>query len=167
MSGVIEFLTELLRFFADLFSRRREDRDGLWDRIQEVQKSIVLALEEGRVSDIPPLRKELSRLMREYSKYVKSVERKLMKNVVKTVSVAVLAASALCCGCLSWRGSGGQETVFVLGDRINLVEPGSVVEVPDLISPAKQWYLVDNVGLQHWLGIPVGLEGQEEPRSQQ
>jgi hypothetical protein len=41
----------------------------------------------------------------------------------------------------------------VVGERINIVEPGQVITVPELKPPAKCWYLVDNVGLEGWLGI--------------
>ena len=76
------------------------------------------------------------------------------------VLLAVAAMAQAFCGCLSGRQDAGP--VFVLGERINLVSPGDSVEVPDLISPAKQWYLVDNVALQNWLGVNVGPDGSAE-----
>ena len=41
----------------------------------------------------------------------------------------------------------------VIGERINVVEPGQVITVPSLVPPAMKWYLVDNVGLEGWLGV--------------
>lgn len=41
----------------------------------------------------------------------------------------------------------------VIGERINVLEPGQAITVPPLVPPASKWYLVDNVGLEGWLGI--------------
>jgi hypothetical protein len=68
----------------------------------------------------------------------------------KGSAVAAIAALSLASGCLG----GKPKTEFVvIGERINIVEPGQTVVVPELVPPAKKWYLVDNVGLAGWLGI--------------
>ena len=157
MSGVLEFLSNLLRFFSELFSRKREERETLWKEIQDTRNNLVLALEEGRLTDVAILRRQLDRLMEEYSKYTKFAEKRMRSSVFLA---AALSLSLLSAGCLS-SGKKTDTTVFVSGDRILLVQPGAQVVVPELTSPAKQWYLVDNVGLQHWLGIDVDYGNKE------
>lgn len=157
MSAIISFLIELLRFFSELFTRRREEKANLWDEIQAVRNKLVLALEEGRITDVAIYRKQLDKLMKEYSKHVKGLEKRARSH--KGLA-PILLASVITAGCASWKSKPDQ-TVFVLGDRINLVKPGETVVIPELTSPAKQWYLVDNVGLQHWLGIVVNPEKKE------
>lgn len=160
MSAVLEFLSSLLRFLSDLFSRKREEQEDLWDRIQDTRNKLVLALEEGRITDVAVLRRQLDSLMEEYSKYMKSMERRARRGV--SPLHAILLASVLMTGCASWR-HGNDEIVLLNGDRVLTVEPGATVVVPDLIPPAKRWYLMDNVGMQHLLGIPVdfGRKGTE------
>lgn len=157
MSAILEFLTGLIRLLSDLFSSKRKDREDLWEQIQATRNNLVLALEEGRLTDVAILRKQLDRLMEEYSKYTKYVEKRMRSSVFLAV---VMSVSLLSSGCLS-HGRKSDTTVFVSGDRIMLVRPGSEIVVPELTSPAKQWYLVDNVGLQHWLGIDVDYGNKE------
>jgi len=151
MSSLIGFLTELLRFVSGIFTRRRDRVDRIMSQIEDTKKRLVLALEEGRVTDVAILKKQLDRLEKELSSKGRSI------------ICAVLAASAAFApsGCMSIGRGRTESTVFVVGDRINLVSPGETVVVPELTSPAKQWYLVDNVGLQHWLGIAVDLKDRE------
>ena len=42
---------------------------------------------------------------------------------------------------------------LVVGERIYKPKPGEVLTVPALLPPARQWYLVDDVGLGEWLGL--------------
>lgn len=70
-----------------------------------------------------------------------------MRNVLFALSVVLLS------GCGSLRSKEKKVEYIVVGERISIVEPGQVVTVPELKSPAKRWYLVDNVGLEGWLGI--------------
>lgn len=161
MSAILEFLTEIFRFIRDIFVRRREEKNDLWKQIEEVRNKLVLALEEGRITDVAILRKELQSLMDRYSRYVKSTEKDMKRKhrALYTLS-SVVFVLALATGCVSFKRK-TDTTVFVLGDRINLVKPGDTMTVPELTPPAKQWYLVDNVGLQHWLGISVSPEKKE------
>lgn len=43
--------------------------------------------------------------------------------------------------------------VLILGQRVLAPDPGQTLTVPALLPPAKQWYLVDDVGLGLWLGV--------------
>lgn len=45
-------------------------------------------------------------------------------------------------------------TPVVFGERVNIVKELDIIEVPALKKPAKTWFLVDDVGLSIWLGIP-------------
>lgn len=157
MGSIFDFLLELLRFLRDLFSGRKNEKADVWRQIQDTRNNLVLALEEGRLTDVAILRKQLDRLMAEYSKYTKFVEKRMRSSALLA---AVVLVSMLSAGCLS-TGRKTDATVFVSGDRILLVRPGAEIVVPELTSPAKQWYLVDNVGLQHWLGIDVDYGNKE------
>lgn len=68
---------------------------------------------------------------------------------MRTSAIAVLMT--LVSGCAGLRDK--KVEYVVIGERVNIVEPGQVVTVPELVPPAKKWYLVDNVGLEGWLGI--------------
>lgn len=161
MSAILEFLTELFRFFRDLFVHKREEKNDLWQQIEETRNKLVLALEEGRITDVAIFRKELEKLMDRYSKYTKSLENDMKKKHSTFYRLSsVLFVLALATGCVSGKKK-SDTTVFVLGDRINIVEPGDELTVPELTPPAKQWYLVDNVGLQHWLGISVSPDKKD------
>lgn len=156
MSAVFEFLLEIVRFFTGLFSDKRENRKNLWPEILAKRAQLAEALAGGRISDVVILRKELDILMRQYMNGVKILERDMRRSGKSHVGidVSVIIASALIfSGCGHFKK--GQQTTFVLGDRVNIVQPGSTIEVPKLTPPAKQWYLMDNVAIQHWLGIPV------------
>ena len=157
MGSIFDFLLELLRFLRELFSGKRSEKADVWQQIQDTRNNLVLALEEGRLTDVAILRKQLDRLMEEYSKYTKFAEKRMRSSVFLA---AAMSLSLLSAGCLS-SGKKTDTTVFVSGDRILLVQPGAQVVVPELTSPAKQWYLVDNVGLQHWLGIDVDYGNKE------
>ena len=132
--GICAVILAIIGFFRDWRKYRSDGRQELKERIDAVQSALNLALEEGRVTDAHRLQLELRDL---WEKYRKS---------------AVVAASVLCLlctGCISRR----HDPYIVIGERINIVEPGQEIVVPELIPPAKKWYLVDNVGLAGWLGI--------------
>jgi hypothetical protein len=42
---------------------------------------------------------------------------------------------------------------LIIGQRVITPEPGATLTVPPLTPPARQWYLVDDIGLGIWLGI--------------
>lgn len=134
LGGICAVILAIIGFFRDWRKYRSDGRQELKERIDAVQSALNLALEEGRVTDAHRLQLELRDL---WEKYRKS---------------AVVAASVLCLlctGCISRR----HDPYIVIGERINVVEPGQEIVVPDLLPPAKKWYLVDNVGLAGWLGI--------------
>ena len=75
-----------------------------------------------------------------------------------SAAVAIVAASCLLSsGCIGQRD---KVQYVVVGERINVVEPGQEIVVPPLVPPAKKWYLVDNVGLSGWLGLPAPVGGE-------
>lgn len=131
--SVCAVILAVIGFFRDLMRRRDDGRKELKQRIDDMQDALNLALEEGRITDAQRLQRELSALWERYRRVV-----------------AVAAASLLLCGCIT---RGRHDGYIVIGERINIVEPGQQLVVPDLVPPAKKWYLVDNVGLAGWLGI--------------
>jgi hypothetical protein len=42
---------------------------------------------------------------------------------------------------------------LIIGQRVLVPDPSTTINVPPLIPPAKQWYLVDDVGIGIWLCI--------------
>ena len=167
IASIFDFLLELLRWLSNLFARKEKNRVTTWQEIEAKRNALALALADGRISDVAILRKELEVLMEKYLKGVRSDERKLrrMRNTRMhngfSFILASLALSLFLSGCWSTKPT----TTFVLGERINLVQPETTVEVPKLTPPAKQWYLLDNIAIQHWLGIPVefDMKATEKP----
>lgn len=166
MSSIIEFLTEVFRFFTGILSRKREEKDDLWSQILAKRIALAKALEEGKITDAGILAEELDILMNQYGRNCKEKVGMVETSNFKATSKVVLLLALLplvCTGCAGLFSGPG--TTFVVGERINLVNPGDTVEIPKLIDPAKQWYLVDNVALQHWLKIPTAL-GPVETRGE-
>ena len=72
---------------------------------------------------------------------------------MRTAFLALVACA--CCGCALFRkGEPEYYTPVVLGERVRIVHPGDTLVVPPLQQPAGTWFLVDDVGLSFWLGIP-------------
>lgn len=160
------------------FKYRAADKSEIKRRIEETEEALRVALENGMVTDAKTLSRRLDRLYRMYrrdgsrprmaaggteseagSPPVTSSQVAKILAVALGVSVAACIA-VLASGCSSLFGKGKVEYV-VLGERINIVKPGETVVVPDLIPPAKRWYMVDNVGLEGWLGIgDMGARGE-------
>lgn len=156
MGTILGFIVELVRYFADFRSRRRQQKEELMKRLEECRKALSLALEEGRVTDAGMLAEELDELMKKCGRSA----RKALRSAQKAVAVVSLVCLAsLFCGCLAF--SGRSKPVLITGERIHIVSPGQAVTVPALVKPAKKWYLVDNVALQHWLKIPMDLGSKE------
>lgn len=124
-------------------AKRKEDKDAELERqISEVEEALRLALEEGRITDAKNLSDRMYELRR------KMGSRRRVPPIRLMCALAALACSA---GCSSPPENGPE--YIVIGERVNIVEPGQVVTVPPLVPPAKRWYMVDNVGLEWWLGI--------------
>ena len=67
----------------------------------------------------------------------------------------LISIALSCCGCSLFRnGEPEYYRPVVVGERIRIVRPGETVVVPPLQRPAETWFLVDDVGLSFWLGIP-------------
>lgn len=132
--GICAVVLSIIGFFREWRKYKADDKQKLKQKIDSVQDALNLALEDGRITDAQRLQKELTSLWGKYR---------------KTVAVAVSAMCLLCSGCLSPK----KDPYIIIGERINIVEPGKTIVVPDLVPPAKKWYLVDNVGLAGWLGI--------------
>lgn len=133
----------IVGFFRERRKYKADDKTELKERIDAVQSALNTALEEGMITDAKRLQEELRELWDRY------------RRTVTTAAVAV-AASLACTGCLSAKKDTTQ--YVVVGERINIVEPGQQLVVPPLVPPAKKWYLVDNVGLAGWLGLPTRVD---------
>jgi hypothetical protein len=72
-----------------------------------------------------------------------------------------LAACLLQSGCIT--RAKPSPMPLVIGQRVFAPASGTVVTVPLLTPPAKQWYLVDDVGLLLWLGVDPASASQTSP----
>lgn len=156
MSSLLDFLSRLLDFITGVFSSKKEDKANLWAEILDCRNQLSAALADGRITDVSVLRKELDRLMKQYSRSLRHDEKALKSarnGGIKYASFCILPVLILC-GCAHTKPK-TQQQVLIVGERINIVKPGSDIKVPDLIPPAKTWYLLDNVAIKQWLGIPV------------
>lgn len=167
VSSIFDFLSRLLDFLTGIFSSKKEDKENLWSEILDCRAQLSLALAEGRITDVAVLRKELDALMKRYSRSVRADERDLCRARRANTSAFIFLAIAIlmAAGC-STTGKKKQTEVLVIGERIHVLEPGSDVRVPQLVPPARKWYLVDDVAILQWLGIPVeyGSPGPSDRR---
>ena len=156
MSSIFEFLTRLLDFITGIFSSKKEDKANLWSEILDCRAPLSVALAEGRITDVRELRIRLDSLMKQYSRRLRKYESDVRKagrgNPVAFLFLAVMAL--MLAGCASTDRKKPVE-VLVIGERINVLKPGTTVQVPELVKPARMWYLLDDVAIQQWLGIPV------------
>ena len=74
---------------------------------------------------------------------------------MRAVFLAIVAL--VLTGCFSTKRGGANPQYYtptVIGERVWILEPGSTVVVPKPEKPARTMYMVDDVGLGMWLGIP-------------
>ena len=143
VGGLFAVILAIVGFFREWRKYRTDDKKELKQKIDETQAALDLALENNMITDAHNLQIKLRELWEQYRK------------AAKTAAVALLCLA--CSGCFS---TPKQPEAIVIGERINVVKPGQELVVPDLVPPAKTWYLVDNVGLSGWLGISM----KEQPR---
>lgn len=141
--GVIGAVILAILALVSRNAKRREDKDAELERqISEAEEALRLALEEGRLTDAKALSDRLYDLRKKLG---------AGRRVPPVRLMCVLAALACAAGCSSSPKKGPE--YIVIGERVNILEPGQVITVPELVPPAKKWYMVDNVGLEGWLGI--------------
>jgi hypothetical protein len=64
--------------------------------------------------------------------------------------LSILSLSIFLSGCTT---PPAPRPVLIIGQRVLAPDPSTTITVPPLLSPAKQWYLVDDIGLGLWLNI--------------
>lgn len=82
-------------------------------------------------------------------------KREMLMNskTIKTIILATIGSGIIILsGCKTYQPD--YKTPEDIGERVKIVKPGDTVLIPDLTQPAKTWYLVDDIGLSTWLGIP-------------
>lgn len=106
-----------------------------------------------RAADREAAREELRKAVAEGRRFDAVMWARRLRELGGVVLVLLLGLAA---GCATTDGKTPQP--LVLGDRWILVKPGEVVTVPPLQPPAKQWHMIDDVGLSAGLGIltPTG-----------
>lgn len=143
---------------------RAAGKSDIMKRIEETQEALRLALENGMVTDARRLNTRLDRLWRMYRRNApvqpasgasdgQDKAPNTPMKVSRAIFLAVMASLLLMMltGCSSFFRK--DREYVLIGERINIVEPGQQITVPELIPPAKKWYMVDNVGLEAWLGL--------------
>lgn len=149
-SSVIELLLSVFRFLSDLFYRKKDEKAELRKLIDEKQAELDAAIDEGRITDIQMLREQLAKLKERYEG---------RGNPVPPVACLFLAIGLLCAGCSHFGRKDDSSHIVVVGERVMTVEPGSTV--PELVPPAKKWYLVDSEAMKSWLNVSWTLEEKD------
>ena len=108
-------------------------------KIEETEMELTKAMETN-ITDVPGLRMKLE-----------TYRGQLQKLLVIILLFSILPFT----GCKTWWK---EDQLIVVGERIFYVKPGETVVVPALKSPAKQWYLIDNVAMLKVLGIDKPVE---------
>jgi hypothetical protein len=98
--------------------------------------------------DIAIIRKGLE-IRKRREAFMNSKTTKTVKTIIlATIGSGIIALS----GCKTYQPD--YKTPEDIGERVKIVKPGDTILIPDLTQPAKTWYLVDDIGLSTWLGIP-------------
>jgi hypothetical protein len=127
---LIKFAMQIIKFFTKKTDNKTNQFKII--QIENAKKELRKALMEGRIGDV---------------KYW-SEKIKLLSNMV------VILFSLSMVGCFNTKPNIEIQTL-VIGERIIKVYPRDVVEIPELISPSKQWYLIDDEGLYQWIDIDL------------
>lgn len=148
VGAVCAVILAVVGFFREWRKYRSDDKKELKQKIDETQAALDVALENHMITDAHNLQIKLRELWDQY--------RKRDSGGAKTALVAAsVVPMVLCSGCFTHRQD---SQAIVIGERINVVKPGQELVVPELVPPAKAWYLVDNVGLSGWLGLSIKRE---------
>lgn len=140
VAAIASIIAAYLKYKSDKNSDTKkkieeEKRKELVSRIEETEKELIKAMETN-ITDVPGLRNKLETLRKALSKL--SV-------------IAMLSGTCLLSGCFT-------TDPVVVGERVFYVKPNDVLTVPALKSPAKQWYLIDDVAMLKVLGIDKPVE---------
>ena len=135
VSGVLGYL---FKYLNDKNSDKQKEIkqkqiDELKKKIEETEIAIIQKLETS-ITDVPSLRLKLE----EYRKQLKSL-----------IPLILVISCLFVGGCAFFN----RDQPVIVGERIFYMSPGQQMTVPELKSPAKQWYLIDDVAMLKVLGI--------------
>jgi len=102
-------------------------------KIADTETQLIQAMENS-ITDVPNIRIRLMVLRKQLVK---------AKKAAGLMSIIIL---------LMFSGCKTQNTV-IIGERVYMPKPGDVLTVPALKTPAKQWYLIDDVAMLNVLGV--------------
>ena len=125
----------LSQFYSWLFPNKKAQNAK---EIEKAKKELQKALAEGRIQDVAFWRRKIQTLSR--------------GTVVILTSLTAMILMGCLTGCLTSRQE-TQPQALIIGERLYKLTPGEAVTVPPLVKPAKQWYLVDDVGLFQWIEV--------------
>lgn len=126
---IIKVIMQIIKFFTKKADDKHEQFKLL--QIENAKQELRKALIDGRIGDV-----------------------RYWKEKLKQLSGVILIMFALT-GCINTQVEVPVFHELVIGERIIKVNPEDVIKVPKLISPAKQWYLVDDEGLYQWIDIDI------------
>lgn len=145
--GFLALIIALLNFISSFLSKNADKRKQ--EEINRAKEELRKALSEGRITDAAYWNKKVNQLE----------AAKALNKIARSKLLLLLILLPLGSGCASIAHHLGYApiqapiTPVIIGERLNKVNPGDSLKVPPLTKPAKQWYLVDDVGLYQWLDL--------------
>lgn len=137
-STILEIVKDIVGWFLPTVDDRKRKKAELESKIEEMKMKQSEAIHNGQVTDAAS-----------YGKEIRKLSKKLKHIGWFTCLVLMLTLG----GCSSSKENPYNQPA-VIGERLFIVKPNTKVDVPELMPPARKWYLVDDVGLCQWLGIP-------------
>jgi len=129
MEAIMGVVASLLSVALVVLNRVFAANDARTKAMGDASATLAKALAEGRITDA-------------------AAAHTALENLRKGAAVLAIACCLLFAGCAT-----PAQPPLVIGERILKTTPGQTLVVPPLVAPARQWYVVDDVGLQQWLGI--------------
>ena len=142
-SDIIGIVKQVLSFFIGKSEKSAEKKDKIMKQIEEQNEELKKALSEGRISDAGSISSTISKLYKKFN---------------KVGLFSVLALCLMLSGCKTAKLAPEYNPPLVLGERVFICKEKDIIEIPTLVPPATKWYLVDNIGLTQWLGIPANQQ---------
>ena len=140
--SVVDLLSKVIEYMQSKFDHKVSEKEKIESEFKRLKKELSISLAEGRICDSWSINERLVKLR---MKMDGTYRRRKFVNVI-LIGVMPLF---LFFGCRT----DYENIPLITGKRVLVVSPGETIVVPELVEPAHRWYLVDDVGLMHWLGI--------------
>lgn len=127
---LIKLLSKLLDFFKSKSDKNDQQLHQL--EINKAKNELRKALAEGRINDIVYWKEKLKQL--------------------SSILIVIFAVSIM--GCIN-KPVKPEISPIVIGDRLMKVESGQIIKIPELIKPARTWYLIDDEAMYQLFDIDI------------